>query len=198
MYYIAKRCFDIFSSLIVLTLLFPLLFIVGLWIVLDSEGGMFYRQKRIGKNGRAFYLLKFRSMRPNSDKSGQITVGNDQRVTKIGKFIRKYKIDEFPQLLNVIKGDMSIVGPRPEVPEYTRYYTDEQKKVLTILPGLTDYATLEYIDEQVILGKAENPEEVYITQVMPDKLQLNLRYLEERSFLLDIKLIFRTIRKIIR
>ena len=198
MYFIVKRIFDIVSSLCVLIILFPLLLIIAIWIMVDSPGGAFYVQKRVGKNGKEFGLMKFRSMRPDSDKSGQLTVGNDNRVTKVGRFIRRFKIDEFPQLLNVIAGEMSIVGPRPEVPKYVAMYTKEQQKVLSVLPGLTDYATIEYIDEQEILGKAENPEKAYTETVMPDKLSLNLKYVEDASFWLDIKLIFKTIGGIFR
>ncbi|MCB9224290.1 MAG: sugar transferase [Crocinitomicaceae bacterium] len=196
MYFFFKRTFDILSSLCVLIILFPFLLIIGLWISIDSPGGPFYRQIRVGKNGKEFGLLKFRSMRPNSDQSGQLTVGNDSRVTKVGRFIRKYKIDEFPQLLNIIKGDMSIVGPRPEVPKYVGMYNDDQKRVLNVLPGLTDFATLEYINEQEILGESSDPEKTYIEVVMPDKLSLNLKYVNQASFWLDIKLIFRTVAKI--
>ena len=137
-------------------------------------------------------------MRVGSDKKGQLTIGDDSRVTGIGKFIRKYKIDEFPQLLNIIKGDMSIVGPRPEVPKYVELYSDEQQEVLSVLPGLTDYATLAYIDEQKILGQADDPEKAYVETVMPAKLALNLKYVEERSFWTDLKIIFKTIAKIFR
>jgi lipopolysaccharide/colanic/teichoic acid biosynthesis glycosyltransferase len=196
MYFFLKRIFDIVASLIVLSVLFPFLLIVGLVIVIDSPGGPFYIQTRVGKNAKEFGLIKFRSMRPNADKSGQLTVGNDARVTKVGKFIRRFKIDEFPQLLNIIIGDMSIVGPRPEVPKYVALYSEEQRTVLTVLPGLTDFATIEYIDEQEILGKAEDPEKAYIEKVMPDKLSLNLKYIDQANFWLDISLIFKTIGKI--
>ena len=197
MYFFFKRLFDIISSIIVLVILFPFLFIISVWILIDSPGGILYKQVRVGKNGKEFKLLKLRSMSVNSDKNGQITVGDDSRVTRSGKFIRKFKIDEFPQLLNVIAGQMSIVGPRPEVPKYVALYTKEQKEVLSVLPGLTDYATLEYIDEQKILGQTENPEKAYIKEVMPAKLALNLKYIEKANFLLDISLIFRTFYKII-
>ncbi|MEX1000594.1 MAG: sugar transferase [Crocinitomicaceae bacterium] len=196
MYIFFKRLFDIVSSLIVLIILFPFLLIIGIWISMDSKGGPFYRQVRVGKNGRHFKLLKFRSMRVGADKKGQLTVGDDFRVTKIGRFIRRYKIDEFPQLINVIKGDMSIVGPRPEVPEYVELYNAEQRKVLKVLPGLTDYATIAFIDEQKVLGKATDPEDAYIHEVMPAKLNLNLKYINERSFFVDIRIVFKTFTKI--
>ena len=166
--------------------------------MLDSKGGVFYKQIRVGKNEKEFGLLKFRSMRKNSDKAGQLTVGQDSRVTKVGRFIRKYKIDELPQLINIIKGDMSVVGPRPEVPKYVRLYNKEQLQVLSVLPGLTDYASIEYLDEQKVLGEAEDPEKAYIEDVMPKKLALNLKYINDQSVGLDIQLIFRTIAKIIR
>jgi lipopolysaccharide/colanic/teichoic acid biosynthesis glycosyltransferase len=196
MYKIAKRIFDILSSLSVLVVFFPLFIIIALWIILDSRGGAFYKQIRVGKNGKEFKLLKFRSMRSGADKSGQLTIGNDNRVTSVGRFIRKTKLDEFPQLLNILAGHMSIVGPRPEVPKYVALYSTEQKKVLSVRPGLTDYASLEYFDEQKILGQAADPEKAYLDEVMPKKLILNLKYIAERTFWLDLKLIFRTIGRI--
>lgn len=194
-----KRCFDILSSLLVLVVLSPFFLMLCLAIVIDSRGGIFFTQKRVGKNNRDFKLYKFRSMVSNAEKSGQLTVGtNDRRITKVGAFIRKYKLDEFPQLINIIKGDMSIVGPRPEVRKYVDLYNEEQKKVLSVRPGLTDYASLEYINENEILGKASDPEKVYIDEIMPAKLQLNLRYIQEQGLMTDLKIIFRTIGKIIK
>jgi len=198
MYPITKRIFDFTASLLVLLLLSPLFIIIGLWIVLDSKGGMFYKQIRIGKNQKQFGLYKFRSMATGSDKSGQITIGNDSRITKVGRFIRKYKIDELPQLINILKGEMSVVGPRPEVKKYVDLYNKEQQQVLTVLPGLSDYASIEYFDEQTILGKAENPDKEYIEIVMPAKLNLNLKYISEKSILTDLKIIFKTLGKIIK
>jgi len=197
-YNLFKRISDIIASFIVLILLSPLFIFISLWIILDSKGGAFYKQVRIGKNGKEFKLLKFRSMRPDSDKKSQITIGNDNRITKVGKFIRKYKIDEFPQLINIIKGDMSVVGPRPEVPKYVNMYNENQKKVLQVKPGLTDYASILYFDEQSVLGKSEDPEKTYINEVMPHKLELNLKYIQEKSFLTDLKIIFQTIGKIFK
>ncbi|MFN3343324.1 MAG: sugar transferase, partial [Flavobacteriales bacterium] len=165
-----KRIFDIISSLMVLLIGLPFFLLLALAIVIDSRGGIFYRQIRVGRNEKEFYLYKFRSMVSNADKKGQLTVGaSDSRITRVGKFIRKFKLDEFPQLINVIKGEMSIVGPRPEVPKYVKMYSDEQRKVLSVRPGLTDYASLEFINENEILGKAENPEQLYIQEVMPAK-----------------------------
>ena len=196
MYIFFKRTFDILASLVVLVVFFVPFLFLSLWIVLDSRGGLFYRQLRVGKDGREFHLLKFRSMRAHADKNGQLTIGNDARVTRAGKFIRKFKLDEFPQLINIIKGDMSLVGPRPEVPRYVAMYNKEQLRVLTVLPGLTDFASIEFIDEQKLLGKARDPEKAYIEDVMPKKLELNLKYIDQRSFWLDIRLIFKTIFKI--
>lgn len=198
MYTFSKRLFDFCSAFLVLLVFSPLFIFIACWISLDSKGGVFYKQIRVGKNRKEFGLLKFRSMRPNADKAGQLTVGNDNRVTKVGRFIRKYKLDELPQLINILKGEMSVVGPRPEVPKYVNLYSDEQLKVLTVLPGLTDFASIEYLDEQKVLGASNDPEKLYIEEVMPSKLSLNLKYINEKSFLLDIKLIFRTLLKIVR
>ena len=192
-----KRVFDIFCSFFGLLVLSPLLLIVALLVVTTSRGGVFYRQVRVGKDFRNFKILKFRSMRPDSDKKGLLTVGSkDNRVTKVGYFIRKYKIDELPQLINVFVGDMSFVGPRPEVPKYVEMYNEEQRKVLSVRPGITDYASIEYRNENDILAKSDNPEQTYIDEVMPAKLKLNLRYISEMSFKTDLKIIFGTIFKI--
>jgi len=193
-----KRTFDIITSLFVIVILSPLFIVISVWILIDSKGGIFYKQIRVGKNGKEFKLLKFRSMKTGADKSGQLTVGNDARVTRVGHFIRKTKIDEFPQLLNIIKGDMSVVGPRPEVPKYVALYNEEQMRVLSVRPGLTDLASLKYFNEQEVLGKSLDPEKTYIEEVMPEKLRLNLQYVSQRSFYLDMSLIFRTIAKIFR
>jgi lipopolysaccharide/colanic/teichoic acid biosynthesis glycosyltransferase len=194
-----KRIFDIFFSILgLLILLIPFL-IISVIIVLDSPGGIFYRQVRVGKNGVDFKLLKFRSMRTDSDKQGLLTVGGrDNRITKIGYYIRKYKIDELPQLINVLKGDMSLVGPRPEVRKYVDLYNVEQLKVLNVKPGITDYASILYSKENEILGKAADPEKVYIEEIMPAKLNLNLKYINEQGLLTDLKMIFKTLLKILR
>jgi lipopolysaccharide/colanic/teichoic acid biosynthesis glycosyltransferase len=196
MYKVFKRIADVISALLVLMLFSPFFLIISVWILLDSRGGVFYKQIRIGKGGKEFRLYKFRSMAVGSDKAGQITIGEDSRVTRSGRFIRKFKIDEFPQLLNIIFGQMSVVGPRPEVPKYVNLYNEEQKKVLSILPGLTDYASIEYFDEQVLLGKSNNPEETYINEIMPAKLNLNLKYVQDQSFMTDLKCVFKTIGKV--
>lgn len=193
-----KRLFDIFSSLTVLILLSPLFLLLALAIVLDSKGGVFYKQERIGKSGRPFMLFKFRSMRSGSDKKGLITVGNkDNRTTPVGRFIRKYKLDELPQLINILRNEMSVVGPRPEVEKYVKLYNSEQRKVLSVKPGLTDLASLAYINENEILAQSENPEKTYVEEIMPAKLKLNLEYIEKQNFWFDLKVIAKTLKKIV-
>ena len=188
-----KRLLDIFSSALVLLLLLPLWLIIALAIVLESRGGVFYRQIRVGKGNKDFYLYKFRTMRTGSDQKGLLTVGErDSRITRVGYFLRKYKIDEFPQLLNVLKGDMSIVGPRPEVRKYVDMYTPEQMRVLSVRPGLTDIASIQYVHENELLAASDNPEKTYIEEVMPAKLALNLQYIDNQSVLGDLKLIWKT------
>ena len=163
-------------------------------IRLESKGGGFYKQLRVGRNGKDFYVYKFRSMRIGSDRQGLITVGGrDPRITRIGYFIRKYKLDELPQLFNVLKGDMSLVGPRPEVRKYVDLYTDEQRKVLSVRPGITDYASIEYVDENTIWGQAEDADKAYVEQIMPDKIHYNMKYIEHRSVMEYFKIIFLTI-----
>lgn len=194
-----KRLFDIFFSFTGFLILLPFFLFISLLIILDSKGGIFYKQVRVGKNGVDFYLFKFRSMRTDADKKGLLTVGGrDPRITRIGYHLRKYKIDELPQLLNVLTGDMSLVGPRPEVRKYVNLYNEEQKKVLSVQPGITDYASIEYSNENEMLGKAENPEQVYIDEIMPAKLKLNLKYIAEKSLVTDFRIILRTLKKIVR
>lgn len=194
---ILKRIFDFTCSLIGLILLSPFFFIIAIAIKMDSKGPVFFKQKRIGKNGNPFEIYKFRTMVVDAESLGkQITVGEDPRITRVGSFLRKYKLDEFPQLINVLIGDMSLVGPRPEVPRYVEIYNDVQRKVLLVKPGITDYASIEFRNENDILGKSNNPEEEYINVIMPTKLDLNLKYIDEMSFLHDIKLIFRTIGRV--
>ena len=189
-----KRLFDITASFFGILILSPLLIFIGLWVGLSSKGGVFYKQIRVGKNNKDFKLYKFRSMRVNSDKQGLLTVGSkDSRITKAGYFIRKYKIDELPQLFNVLKGDMSFVGPRPEVRRYVDLYSEEQMKVLSVRPGITDPASIKYRNENDILSSASNPEEYYIQHIMPDKLKINIDYINTRTFVKDIKIIFQTI-----
>ena len=189
-----KRLFDITASFFGIIILSPLLIFIGLWVGLSSKGGVFYKQIRVGKNNKDFKLYKFRSMRVNSDKQGLLTVGSkDSRITKAGYFIRKYKIDELPQLFNVLKGDMSFVGPRPEVRRYVDLYSKEQMKVLSVRPGITDPASIKYRNENDILSSQSNPEEYYIQHIMPDKLKINIDYINTRTFIKDIKIIFQTI-----
>ncbi len=193
-----KRIFDIFFSFIGLLMLLPIFVIIGFVIFIDSRGGIFYKQLRVGKNNVDFYLLKFRSMKINADKSGLLTIGGkDSRITHVGYFLRKYKMDELPQLINVLFGDMSLVGPRPEVRKYVDMYSEVQKKVLSVKPGLTDYASIEYRNENELLGQVDDPEKVYINEIMPAKLQMNLKYIENQSLATDIKIIFRTLGKIV-
>ena len=193
------RLLDIIFSVVGLLLLSPLFLIIYILIRYESKGGGFYCQQRVGKDGRMFGLYKFRSMRTGSDKKGLITVGgHDSRITRMGYFIRKYKIDELPQLWNVLKGDMSLVGPRPEVKKYVDLYTEEQRRVLSIRPGITDYASIEYVDENEILGKADNPDRVYVEEIMPAKIKLNMRYIENRSLKEYFKIIGLTFINIFR
>lgn len=193
-----KRLFDLVVSVSALIILSPFFVIIAFLIVLDSKGGVFYKQKRIGKNARPFLLYKFRSMKLGSDKKGLITVGNnDSRITKLGQFLRNYKLDELPQIFNIIFNDMSFVGPRPEVGKYVKLYTAEQMRVLSVKPGLTDLASLEFINENELLGRAEKPEDYYVKVIMPAKLRLNLEYIEKQSFLFDLKIIGKTLLKIL-
>ena len=192
------RLFDILFAGIGLIVLSPLLAVLYLLVCIESPGGGFYRQKRVGKNGKDFWLYKFRSMLKGADKKGLITVGgHDSRITHTGYFIRKYKLDELPQLFNVLRGDMSLVGPRPEVRKYVDMYTSEQRKVLSVRPGITDYASIEYADENVILGQSANPDKTYIEQIMPDKIRLNMKYIANHSIGEYFKIIFLTFKKII-
>lgn len=193
------RIFDILLATLGLVILSPLLFFVYVAIVLESRGGGFYRQERTGRYGKPFRLIKFRSMYVNADKHGLITVGgHDNRITRVGYYIRKYKIDELPQLINVVKGDMSIVGPRPEVKKYTDLYTEEQRKILDIRPGITDYASIKYVDENEILGTSDNPERIYIEHIMPDKIKLNMIYISQNGIKEYFKIIFLTLTNIAR
>ena len=193
------RIFDILLATLGLVILSPLLIFVYVAIVLESRGGGFYRQERTGRYGKPFRLIKFRSMNVNADKHGLITVGgHDNRITRVGYYIRKYKIDELPQLINVVKGDMSIVGPRPEVKKYTDLYTDEQRKILDVRPGITDYASIKYVDENDILGASDNPERIYIEHIMPDKIKLNMIYISQNGIKEYFKIIFLTLTNIAR
>ena len=194
-----KRLFDFFVSSIGLIIIFPIFILIAIWIKLDSTGPVFYKQIRVGRHNMNFGLFKFRSMKIGADKKGLLTVGNrDPRITSSGYFIRKFKIDELPQLINVLIGDMSLVGPRPEVRKYVDFYTDEQLKVLDVRPGITDVASIKYRNENEILEKQENPEQYYINVVMVEKLELNVEYISNKSLLKDIKVIFSTILAILK
>lgn len=194
-----KRIIDIMASGCGLLVLSPIFLILAIWIKLDSKGPVFYRQVRVGKNGKDFRIFKFRSMVVNADKGSLITVGGrDPRITRSGYYIRKYKLDELAQLINVFIGDMSLVGPRPEVRKYVDLYSEEQKKVLRIRPGITDYASIEYMDENVLLEKSSDPDKTYIEEIMPAKIELNMRYINNPKLYEYFKLIFLTIFKIAR
>jgi lipopolysaccharide/colanic/teichoic acid biosynthesis glycosyltransferase len=193
------RFFDLLFSFIGLILLLPFFLIIGIILVIYSRGGIFFIQERVGKNNRNFRLIKFRTMVSDADKQGGLTVGaRDSRITRIGFLLRKYKLDELPQLINVLKGEMSLVGPRPELRKYVDLYSEEQKKVLAIRPGITDIASLEYIDENEILGTSANPEQTYIEQILPAKLELNRKFLENRRLGNYFRIIGLTIKKIFR
>lgn len=196
--HLSKRLFDIVFSVIVLLLFLPIGIIIGLWITMESRGGIFFIQERIGRSGVPFSILKFRSMLKNAESSGKLTVGmNDKRITRSGKFIRKFKLDEFPQFLNVLKGDMSVVGPRPEVKEFVDLYTSDQYKILDVKPGITDFASLEYFEENKLLGLSDNPKETYISVIMPAKIELNKKYLNNPNLLTDLKIIWKTFTKML-
>ena len=193
-----KRIFDIILSLFGLIILLPFMLIIAIFIKFDSKGSIFFKQIRVTKGGREFKIFKYRTMKVGSDKYSQITVGKDNRITGIGSFLRKYKLDETPQLINVLIGDMSLVGPRPEVPKYVVLYTDEQKEILKVRAGITDYASIEFSDENDLLASEKDPEKAYIEKIMPKKIELNKKYLSEISVLTDIKIILLTIKKILK
>lgn len=193
------RFFDIIFSIIGLVILSPIFIVLYLLIRIESKGGGFYSQERIGKNGKPFKLYKFRSMRIGSDKKGLITIGEkDNRITKTGFILRKYKLDELPQLWNVFIGDMSLVGPRPEVKKYTDLYIEEQKQVLQVRPGITDWASIKYVDENKILGEAKDPDEAYVNLIMPNKIKLNMVYIQHQTLGEYFKIIFTTFKEIVR
>jgi len=194
-----KRCFDIFFSLLGITLLLWLFLIIAIAIKCSSKGPALFKQERVGRYGKTFNIWKFRSMVVNAEAKGmQITTDGDNRITKVGKFIRKTKIDELPQLFNVLSGKMSFVGPRPEVPKYVAMYNDEQLRVLSVKPGITDLASIEFRNENDLLDGDEDPEKKYIEEIMPVKLALNIKYIEKAGFFYDIGLIFKTIGKVIK
>ena len=192
-----KRLFDIAASGCGLLVLSPILLLVAIWIKMDSRGPVFYRQVRVGYKNKDFRIYKFRSMRIGADKGSLVTIGGrDPRITRSGYFIRKYKLDEMPQLINVFIGDMSLVGPRPEVRHYVDYWTPEQMHVLDVRPGITDPASIKFRNENELMGQAENPEDYYINVIMQDKIKLYLEYVKDAAFMYDLKLIFKTFKVI--
>ena len=191
-----KRVFDFIFSFIGLILLSPIFLIISLLIALSSKGGVFYKQTRVGKDNIDFKVYKFRSMIVDADKKGLLSIGKDgrdPRITKIGYILRKYKLDELPQLINVLKGDMSLVGPRPEVRKYVDLYDNKQKEILKVRPGITDIASITFKNENDLLSQNPNPEDYYIQEIMPKKISLSLEYVKTRTLIKDIKLIFKTI-----
>lgn len=195
---ILKRIFDIVVSFVGLVILSPLFLILAIAIARDSKGPVFFKQTRVGRNEVPFKIYKFRTMVEDAEARGmQLTVGDDSRITKVGTFLRKTKIDELPQLINVFKGEMSFVGPRPEVPKYVGLYTEDQRQVLMVRPGITDLASIEYRNESELLATADNPEKVYIEEVMPRKIELNKKYIENISLCGDIRIIFKTLASLV-
>ncbi len=189
-----KRGFDVLASLTGLVLLSPVLAVVALAIKLTSPGPVFFRQERVGRGFRRFEILKFRTMVPDAPKlGGQLTAGEDPRITRVGRLLRKTKLDELPQLINVLKGDMSFVGPRPEVPRYVEIFRDDYRELLTVRPGITDLASLKYRDESEVLGRSSDPETTYVEQVLPEKIALGKQYLRRSSLWFDVGLIFKTL-----
>lgn len=197
----AKRIFDLIFTVPGLIVLLPFFVLIALWIKLDSKGPVFYLQERVGRYGETFKIYKFRTMVKNADKiGGAITIGDDPRITKSGRFLRKYKIDELPQLINVLKGEMSLVGPRPEVIKYVNLYTSEQREVLNLMPGITDPASIKYRNENILLAASRDtyeasydPEQVYIQEIMPDKIRINLEYASKATIFTDFTIILKTI-----
>src|SRR3990172_2318667 len=193
-----KRTFDFLASSLGLCLLSPLFLVVAIAIRIDSPGPVFFRQDRVGKDGKNFLICKFRSMVANASGIGPlITTAGDARITRVGRFLRRTKLDELPQLLNVWRGEMSLVGPRPEVPTYVALYNERQREVLSVRPGITDPASIAYADEEEILGEASDPARVYVEEVPPRKLELNLRYIEKMSLPYDAWVIWKTIWKVV-
>jgi lipopolysaccharide/colanic/teichoic acid biosynthesis glycosyltransferase len=192
-----KRLFDIGLSLTALILLLPLFLLIAVAVKISSRGSAFYKQARVGKDGNEFELFKFRTMYVDSDRAGLLTIGSkDYRITRVGYHLRKYKLDELPQLLNVLKGDMSFVGPRPEVRKYVNMYTPAQLRVLTVKPGVTDWASIKYFDENDILAGSDDPEDMYIKVIVPSKISKNLEYIDNQGILMDFKIILSTIKRI--
>ena len=192
-----KRLFDLLFSIVVLILFIPLGIILSLCIIIDSRGGVFYKQERVGLNGAVFTIFKFRSMFVKTDSNSSLTVANDRRITRMGKLLRKFKLDEFPQFLNVIAGQMSVVGPRPEVKEFVDLYSDSQREILSVKPGITDEASLAYFDENNMLSNSSNPKLTYIEEIMPRKIEINLKYISDKSWYSDGIVILKTILRVL-
>jgi len=195
----SKRAFDLVAALAGLALLLPLLLVIAAWITWDTPGPALYRQQRVGRGGRLFTILKFRTMHARPDTGAELTVGADVRITPAGILLRRYKLDELPQLVNVVVGDMSLVGPRPEVPRYVACYPEPLRRiVLSVAPGITDWASIHYKDENMVLARAGDPERAYIDTVVPAKLDYYVRYVRERTFWIDLQIIARTLAAIVR
>lgn len=195
----SNRFFDVSAALAGLVVLAPLFAVTALWIKLDSPGPVFFRQQRVGKNGVPFEIIKFRTMVDKAEDAAQLTIEHDRRVTRVGRFLRRHKLDEFPQLFNVVAGTMSLVGPRPEVPRYVSCYPPEVRAiVLSVAPGITDWASICYKEENAILGRTTNPEQAYLSTILPAKLKYNVKYVQERTFLNDLRIIFSTLAALMR
>jgi lipopolysaccharide/colanic/teichoic acid biosynthesis glycosyltransferase len=195
---VAKRLFDFLASSVGIILLTPVFLVIVVVIKLDSPGPVFFRQQRVGRGGKIFKIYKFRTMHVDAEKvGGPLTVGRDPRITRGGFWLRKLKLDELPQLVNVWRGEMSLVGPRPEVPKYVAFYSPEQRKVLQVRPGITDLASIEFYDENQLLQGSEDPEALYVTQIMPRKLALNMEYLAKQNVVFDVSIILRTLWRIV-
>lgn len=194
-----KRGFDIFFAFVGILFLLPIYILIAILIKIDSKGSIVYKQERIGEKGIPFKVFKFRTMKPNSFAKGTLTIGSrDARVTRVGYYLRKYKLDELPQLFNVLMGDMSFVGPRPEIRKYTDLYTEEQRKILDVKPGITDYASIKFRNENDILAVSDDPEKLYIEKIMPQKIELNMMYINDYNILKDIRIILETFYTIIK
>ncbi|MCL6442253.1 MAG: sugar transferase [Alicyclobacillus sp.] len=189
-----KRAFDVFWSGLGLLLLWPLFLVIALLIKVDDGGTVFFRQERVGYRGKVFWIYKFRTMTPDAERTGRhITVGSDPRITRTGKWLRKTKLDELPQLINVLKGEMTLVGPRPEVPKYVAMYDDDQRRVLELVPGITDPASIKYRNESELLATAYDPEHMYIDEIMPDKIAINMDYAARATLLTDFLVVLHTL-----
>jgi lipopolysaccharide/colanic/teichoic acid biosynthesis glycosyltransferase len=194
---LVKRVFDFIVSALGIVIFSPLLILTALLVKVDSPGPIFFKQQRMGKEFRPFWIYKFRTMRKSLEQGPNITIGNDPRITGIGRLLRQTKIDELPQLINILRGEMSFVGPRPEVPQYVQLYRREYQQILTVRPGLTDLASLKYRDEAALLANAENPEEEYVRRILPDKIKLARDYIQRASFFYDLRLILETILRLV-